>query len=75
MTDWLMNHDGHRSNAITSERIAVYCLVEKNHLWQLHLNSNCHVNIATNPVISHEWPRSVYDKWNISVAICDTYIL
>ena len=57
MTDWLMNHDGHRSNAITSERIAVYCLVEKNHLWQLHLNSNCHVNIATNPVISHEWGK------------------
>jgi hypothetical protein len=21
-----------------------------------------------------EWPESIYDKWNISVVICDTYI-
>ena len=31
------------------------------------------VNLVTNPVISHERGKDlVYDKWNISVVICDT---
>ena len=33
------------------------------------------VTLVTNPVINHEMrkgPESVYDKWNISVVICDT---
>ena len=33
------------------------------------------VTLVTNRVISHEMrkgPESVYDKWNISVVICDT---
>ena len=36
------------------------------------------VNLHTNLVINHEWgkvPGSVYDKWKISVVICDTDIL
>ena len=40
-------------------------------------SGNRHVNLVTNPVISHEWRKgsgSVYDKWNISMVICDTYI-
>jgi len=35
------------------------------------------VNLVTNPVISHarrKGPGGVYDKWNISVVICDTDI-
>jgi len=33
------------------------------------------VNLVTNPVISHErGTGSVYDKWNISMVICDTDI-
>jgi hypothetical protein len=33
------------------------------------------VNLVINPVISHEWGNeSVYDKWIISVVICDTDI-
>jgi hypothetical protein len=31
------------------------------------------VNLVTNPVKSHEW-RNVYDKYNISMVICDTDI-
>ena len=33
------------------------------------------VTLGTNRVIRHEWEKeSVYDKWNISVVICDTDI-
>ena len=34
------------------------------------------VNPVTNPVISHEGERTekCYDKWNISMVICDTDI-
>jgi hypothetical protein len=28
--------------------------------------------VLTNPVISHERQGSVYDKWNISLVMCDT---
>ena len=37
-----------------------------------------HVNLVTNPVISYEWGKDregVYDKWNISVVICDMITL
>ena len=34
-----------------------------------------HVNLVTNSVTNHDWGKgSVYDKWNISVVICDTDI-
>jgi len=51
--------------------------------WPGRVGSSCstsgthRVNLVTKPVISHEYkkrPGSVYDKWNISVVICDTYI-
>ena len=48
------------------------------------VNSSCstngtrRVNLVTTLVISYEvmskGPRSVYDKWNMSVVICDTDI-
>ena len=42
-------------------------------------SGSCHVNLVTNPVDDDKsWmrkgPGSVYDKWNISVVICDTDI-
>jgi hypothetical protein len=41
-------------------------------------SDTCRVNIVTNLVISHKQtrkgPGSAYDKWNISVVICDTDI-
>ena len=33
----------------------------------------CRVNLVANAELSHEY-GSVYDKWNISVVICDTDI-
>ena len=46
------------------------------------LGSSCstsdtrHVNLVTNPVkvMMRKEPGSVYEKWNISVVICDTAI-
>ena len=47
--------------------------------WKLNMSMECGRSgwkgalvVLTNPLISHERQESVYNKWNISLVICDT---
>lgn len=53
---------------------AFYCLQVYEEDFEDTGNQN-RVNLVTKPVTSHEYKKrsgSVYDKWNISMDICDT---